>query len=72
MGEWAKRRTGEARIRVADKVSLRGLLRQGELMGLMECRRINLNFAQKSPRRPFAVSPTRPFASWLLPNHILP
>jgi len=50
MGEWAKRRTGEARIRVAGQVSLRGLLRQGELMGVMECRRINLNFAQKSPR----------------------
>jgi hypothetical protein len=58
MGETAHRRTGEARIRVTGQVSLRGLLPQGELMGVMECRRINLNFAQE-----VAASPIRPFAS---------
>jgi hypothetical protein len=62
MGDWAKRRTGEARIRVAGQVSLRGLLRQGELMGGMECRRISPNFAQEvatSPIRRLAHSPIR-------------
>jgi hypothetical protein len=53
VGETAKGRTGEARIRAAGSMSLRRFLRQGERIGLMRCRRL-------------AHSPFRPLAFWLL------
>jgi hypothetical protein len=63
VGEWAKRRTGEVRIRVAGQV--KGLLRQGKLMGLMECRRV-----AHSPSRPLTHSPPGPGFQLLAPKLI--
>jgi hypothetical protein len=62
VGETAKGRTGEAHIRAAGSMSLRRFPRQGERIGLMRCRRL----------RPFAVSPFRPLASWLLSLDFVP
>jgi hypothetical protein len=52
VGETAKGRTGEARIRAAASMSLRRFLRQGERIGLMRCRRL-----AHSPFRRCAHSP---------------
>jgi len=40
VGETAKGRTGEARIRPAGSMSFRRFLRQVERIGLMRCRRL--------------------------------
>jgi len=58
VGETANGRTGEARIRAADSMSLRRFLRPGERIGPRRCRRL-----AHSPFRHFAHSLP---GSWLL------